>query len=244
MSGDKFVAYYRVSTARQGRSGLGLQAQQDAVLRFLEGVGGRVLDTFTEVESGKRSDRPELHKALRRAKVSGARLIIAKMDRLSRNASFLLHLRDSGVRFIAADLPNADETVVGIMAVMAQREREMIGLRTKEALSVARGRLITVGRSLGNPNGAAALRKADKGNRAALIRIAENARARAENYRETFEDVDPDGALSLRAMAAELNQREIEAPRGGRWYAASVARLRMRLVASANGLGLSEAMST
>lgn len=232
MSGDKFVAYYRVSTARQGRSGLGLQAQQDAVLSFLQGVGGRVLDTFTEVESGKRSDRPELHKALRRAKVSGARLIIAKMDRLSRNASFLLRLRDSGVRFIAADLPNADETVVGIMAVMAQREREMIGLRTKEALAVARGRLAREGRALGNPNGAAALRRAAKGNSAALARIVEDAEVRAEHYRETLSDIDPHGMLSLRALARELNEREIEAPRGGRWYASSVARLRGRLTSS------------
>lgn len=229
MTGDKFVAYYRVSTARQGRSGLGLQAQQDAVLNFLNGVGGRVLDTFTEVESGQRNDRPELHKALRRAKVSGARLIIAKMDRLSRNASFLLRLRDSGVRFIAADLPNADETVVGIMAVMAQREREMIGLRTKEALAVTRRRLAREGRTLGNPNGASALRKAAKGNSAALAQIVERAEMRAEHYRETLADIDPMGTLSLRAVAAEFNQREIEAPRGGRWYPTSVARLRRRL---------------
>lgn len=229
MSGDKFVAYYRVSTVRQGRSGLGIQAQQAAVLSFLGSVGGRVLDTFTEVESGKRNDRPELHKALRRAKVSGARLIIAKMDRLSRNASFLLRLRDSGVRFIAADLPNADETVVGIMAVMAQREREMIGLRTREALAVARRRLAIEGRSLGNPNGAAALRKAAKGNVAALVRISEIADARMENYRDTLTDVDPMGTLSLRAIAAELNQREIEAPRGGRWHPTSVARVRKRI---------------
>lgn len=231
MSADKFIAYYRVSTARQGRSGLGLEAQQDAVLGFLKGIGGRVLGTFTEIESGKRSDRPELHKALRRAKVSGARLIIAKMDRLSRNASFLLSLRDSGVRFIAADLPNADETVVGIMAVMAQREREMIGQRTKEALAVARRRLAKEGRTLGNPNGAAALHMAGKGNTAALAMIAHHTDARAENYRETIADVDPTGTLSLRAIAAELNYREIEAPRGGLWHPSSVARLRDRLAA-------------
>lgn len=235
MNVDKFVAYYRVSTVRQGRSGLGLQAQHDAVLRFLERAGGRMLDTFTEVESGKRNDRPELHKALRRAKVSGARLIIAKMDRLSRNASFLLNLRDSGVRFIAADLPNADETVVGIMAVMAQREREMIGVRTKEALAVARERLAVVGRSLGNPNGAAALRRANKGNSAALACILERTASRAENYRETLLDIVTSGAVSLRAVARELNQREIEAPRGGQWHPASVARLQRRLSAAASG---------
>ena len=230
MTGDKFVAYYRVSTMRQGRSGLGLQAQQEAVGGFLDSIGGRMLDAFTEVESGKRSDRPELRKALHRAKVSGARLIIAKMDRLSRNASFLLRLRDSGVRFIAADLPNADETVVGIMAVMAQRERELIAQRTKEALAVARRRLAVEGRTLGNPNGASALRLAQKGNSAALLRIKEIVNTRAEYYRETLADIDPAGTLSLRSVAAELNRREIEAPRRGSWYAASVARLRNRLL--------------
>src|SRR5260370_33698772 len=137
-STGNFVAYYRVSTQRQGRSGLGLQAQQEAVRALVNRNGSRLLEEITEVESGKRSDRPELRRAIRRAKVSGARLIIAKLDRLSRNASFLLHLRDSGVRFIAADLPNADETVVGIMAVIAQREREMIAQRTRETLAVAR----------------------------------------------------------------------------------------------------------
>jgi DNA invertase Pin-like site-specific DNA recombinase len=157
MEGGKFVAYYRVRALKQGRSGLGIEAQEHAVQSYVRRINGRLLDAFTEIESGKRNDRPELSKALRRANVSGAGLIIAKMDRLSRNASFLLHLRDSGVRFIAADLPNADETVVGIMAVLAQREREIIGLRTREALAIARARLAEEGRRLGNPCGAAAL---------------------------------------------------------------------------------------
>jgi len=229
MRENKFVAYFRVSTMRQGRSGLGLEAQRDAVLGLIAAQGGRLLDEFTEVESGKRSDRPELQRAIRRAKVSGARLIIAKLDRLSRNASFLLHLRDSGVRFVAADLPTADETVVGIMAVIAQRERELIAQRTRDALAVAKRRLAKEGRTLGNPNGAAALRRANKGNVAAIAKVAAMADARAENYREVLADVDPDGSLSLRAIAAEMNRREIEAPRGGVWHPASVARLRQRV---------------
>ena len=229
MMAEKYVAYYRVSTQRQGRSGLGLEAQREAVRALVERDGGRLLEEITEVESGKRSDRPELRRAIRRAKVSGARLIIAKLDRLSRNASFLLHLRDSGVRFIAADLPNADETVVGIMAVIAQRERELIAQRTKEALAVARKRLAREGRTLGNPNGAAAIRRADKGNTAAIAAVAAAAGRRAEEMRETIADVVALGSVSHAAIAAELNRREIEAPRGGRWYPMGVARLRQRL---------------
>lgn len=230
MREGKFVAYYRVSTMRQGRSGLGLEAQRDSVMGLIAAQGGRLLDEFTEVESGKRSDRPELQRAIRRAKVSGARLVIAKLDRLSRNASFLLNLRDSGVPFVAADLPTADETVVGIMAVIAQREREVIAQRTKDALAVAKRRLAREGRTLGNPNGAAALRRASKGNTAAIEKVAAMAGARAENYREVLADVDPCRTLSLRAIADEMNRREIEAPRGGRWHPASVARLRERMV--------------
>ena len=229
MAADKWVAYFRVSTERQGRSGLGLQAQRDAVMAHLGSVGGRLLAEFTETESGRHDDRPELQRALMRAKVSGARLIIAKMDRLSRRAAFLLQLRASGVRFVAADNPEADETVVGIMAVIAQREVKMIRQRTTDALAVVRRRLAKEGRRLGNPNGAAALRRADKGNAAALAQIAADAGARAENYRDTLADVDPSGAMSLRMVAAELNRREIEAPKGGAWYASSVARLRERL---------------
>jgi DNA invertase Pin-like site-specific DNA recombinase len=199
------------------------------VLGLVRASGGRVLAEFVEVESGRKDDRPELQRAIRRAKVSGARLVIAKLDRLSRSASFLLHLRDSGVRFVAADLPNADETVVGIMAVIAQREREMIAQRTKDALAVARRRLAKQGRSLGNPNGAAALRRAGKGNAAAIATVAATAGKRAEDLRETIADVIATGAASHAAIAAELNRREIEAPRGGRWYPMGVSRLRERL---------------
>lgn len=228
---DKYVAYYRVSTARQGRSGLGLEAQRAAVLGYLKGTAGRLLGEYTEVESGKRNDRPQLARAIQRAKVSGARLIIAKIDRLSRNAAFLLTLRDSGVKFVAADMPDANEMVVGIMAIVAQHEREAISKRTKEALAVARKRLAKDGRRLGNPNGADALRKARKGNKAAVAEIVRGADERAEEYREVLEDVKAKGISSLAGIARELNEREIEAPRGGSWYPASVARLQARLKA-------------
>ncbi len=230
--GDRFVAYYRVSTARQGRSGLGLEAQQIAVQSYLNGIAGRILKAFTEVESGKRDNRPELQSAIRHAKVTGARLIIAKMDRLSRNAAFLLALRDSGVQFVAVDLPNADQTVVGIMAVIAQREREVIAQRTRDALAVARMRLAKEGLTLGNPNGAAALRRARKGNDAAVASIIERANRRAEDLREVLADIESSGTTSSSAIATELNSREIEAPRGGQWHPSGVARLRRRLSTS------------
>jgi DNA invertase Pin-like site-specific DNA recombinase len=228
MANEKYVGYYRVSTQRQGRSGLGLEAQRDAVQALVARSGGRLLEEYTEVESGKRSDRPELQRAIRRAKVSGARLIIAKLDRLSRNASFLLALRDSGVLFVAADMPDTNETVVGFMAIIADHERKMIAQRTREALAVARKRLAKQGRKLGNPNGASALRRAGKGNAAAIAAVMTQAAKRAEELRETLVDVINGGAASLAAVAAELNEREIEAPRGGRWHPMTVARLRDR----------------
>jgi hypothetical protein len=134
MSGtsQRFVAYERVSTKRQGASGLGLAAQRKAIDDFLASRGAEVIARFTEVESGKLANRPELAKALHLAKVTGATLLIAKLDRLSRNAAFLLTLRDSGVRFVAADMPEANDLTVGIMALVAEQEREAISRRTRE----------------------------------------------------------------------------------------------------------------
>jgi DNA invertase Pin-like site-specific DNA recombinase len=160
----KVVTYYRVSTAAQGRSGLGLEAQRHGVDSFCASRACDVLAEFTEVESGKRNNRPELEKALHRAKVTGATLVIAKLDRLSRNAAFLLTLRDSGVDFIAADMPDACRLTVGILAMVAEQEREAIADRTRKALAAAKAR----GRRLGNPNGAAAIRRAGRGNSASV----------------------------------------------------------------------------
>lgn len=129
-----------MSTVKQGRSGLGLEAQRAAVEAYAERIGAKIARAFTEVESGKINERPELAKALHLAKVTGATLTIAKLDRLSRNAAFLLTLRDSGVRFIVADMPDANELTVGIMALVAQQEREAISKRTREALAAAKRR--------------------------------------------------------------------------------------------------------
>lgn len=224
----KWVAYYRVSTKRQGRSGLGLDAQREAVMAFLNGGRWKLLAEYTETESGKRDrdERPQLDEALRRCEVSGARLIIAKLDRLSRNAEFLLKLRNSGVRFVAADMPEADDTMVGIMALFAQREREMISRRTKEALAAAKRR----GVRLGNPLGVAAF----KGRQRKGARIAAAARAkRADDYaRQVGQDLielRAQGVTSLEGLASGLNAKETRAPRGGQWHASSVRNLLARL---------------
>ena len=144
----KFVSYLRVSTKRQGESGLGLEAQRKAVSDFLNGGNWKLVEELVEVESGKHDhNRPALHKALEACKVYGATLVIAKLDRLSRDAHFLLGLQKAGVKFVAADMPEANEMVVGIMALVAQAERRMISERTKAALQAAKAR----GVKLGNP---------------------------------------------------------------------------------------------
>ncbi|MEI2807023.1 MAG: recombinase family protein [Albidovulum sp.] len=211
--GERLVAYERVSTARQGLSGLGLEAQRKAIGDFASARGAEVLARFTEVESGRKADRPELARALHLAKVTGATLVIARLDRLSRNAAFLLALRDSGVRFLACDMPQANDLTVGVMALVAEAEREAISRRTKEALAAARSR----GVRLGNPNGAASLRRAGKGGAALRAAVTANADGFARDLAPVIADIRAGGATSLRAIAAELTARGIRTRRGGRW---------------------------
>lgn len=211
----KAVAYYRVSTAAQGRSGLGLDAQRAAVAEVTASRQMTLLTEFTEIESGSRNDRPELAKALHHAKVTGAVLVIAKLDRLSRNAAFLLTLRDSGVRFIAADIPDANDVTIGVLAVIAQAEREAISQRTKAALAAVRAKLDAgeeyVSRRssrpltrLGNPNGAASLRRSSAGSDKAVAAT----RARADDYardlRPIIERLRASGIVSLTGLASAL----------------------------------------
>jgi DNA invertase Pin-like site-specific DNA recombinase len=222
---QRFVAYERVSTARQGTSGLGLEAQRKAIEDVARSRGADLIGRFTEVESGRNPDRPELGKALHLAKVTGAALVIAKLDRLSRNAAFLLTLRDSGVRFIAVDMPEANDLTVGIMALVAQAEREAISRRTKEALAVARAR----GVKLGNPNGAAALRRAGKGAVALREAVSRNAQAHAQDLSPVLEELRERGVTSLRAIALALNERGMLTRRGGQWHVSNVRNLIGRL---------------
>src|SRR5881392_1771608 len=157
----KFIAYFRVSTDRQGKSGLGLDAQREAVMNYLNGGRWTLVDEFTEVESGKRNDRPELVKALAACKKQKAKLVIAKLDRLSRNLAFIATLMDSGVEFIAVDNPHANKLTVHILAAVAQHEREIISARTSAALQAAKAR----GKHLGNPKLSQARRNAVAANK-------------------------------------------------------------------------------
>jgi len=221
----KIVSYLRVSTRKQGNSGLGLEAQRTAIDAYAAQRQARVIETFTEIESGKVNTRPELLKALHLAKVTGATLVIAKLDRLSRNAAFLLTLRDSGVRFVAADMPDANDLTVGIMALVAQQEREAISKRTKDALGAAKAR----GVRLGNPNGAEALRRAGRGNAASVQAIRAHADDHAHNLRPVIAALAEEGITSLGAVAAALNERGMLTPREGRWHKSSVRNLKTRL---------------
>jgi DNA invertase Pin-like site-specific DNA recombinase len=217
MAQGQFVAYYRVSTARQGKSGLGLEAQKKAVAEFLNGGSWQLTAEFVEVESGKHDDRPQLEQALAMCELSGATLVVAKLDRLSRNLAFLAKLQESGARFVAADMPEANELTIHIMAAVAQAERKAISLRTKEALAAAKARGVRLGGNRGNLED---LRKGPA--RSAEVR-SRQARERALKVRRQIESISAGGQkYSLRQIADVLNARGITAPRGGPWHAAQV----------------------
>lgn len=143
---EKYIAYYRVSTQKQGNSGLGLEAQKTAVMKFVA-VSDELIAEFEDVESGKKNDRPNLMRAIDKCKKEEATLLIAKLDRLSRNASFILTLRDSQVKFKCCDMPDANSVTIGIMAILAQDERERTSQRTKDALTELKRK----GKKLGSP---------------------------------------------------------------------------------------------
>jgi DNA invertase Pin-like site-specific DNA recombinase len=207
------INYYRVSTAKQGRSGLGLEAQRAAIDAFFASRGCEPLGEYTEQESGKRDDRPELAKALHHAKVTGATLVIAKLDRLSRNVAFLAALQEAGTKFVAADMPEANQLTLHIMAAMAQHEREAISDRTKKALAAAKAR----GTKLGGLRAGAFGNKPEIGRKLALEAIRAKSKAFAADVIPVIEAIKAEGHGSLRAIAAELNSRGIMTARGGKW---------------------------
>jgi DNA invertase Pin-like site-specific DNA recombinase len=202
----KFIAYYRVSTDRQGRSGLGLDAQRKAVTGYLKGGSWELIGEFTEIESGKHSERPELAKALAKCRKQRARLVIAKLDRLSRNLAFIATLMESGVEFIAVDNPAANKLTVHILAAVAQHEREMISERTKAALAAAKAR----GKRLGTPDPRGAVRRMVKARQA-------NADRFATNVLPMIRAVQAMGLTSHAAIAVELNARKVPTARGKEW---------------------------
>lgn len=225
----RFVSYYRVSTAKQGASGLGLEAQRRAAMEYLNGGSWELVGEFEEVESGKNADRPQLAAALERCRLTGAKLLIAKLDRLSRNVHFLSGLQEAGVDFVACDLPTANKLTVHIMAAVAQAEREAISSRTKAAMGsikarLSRGEEYVSRRSgkaltkLGSPKGLSTSRP-DLGTKA----VIEKADQFAARVRPTIEGMRTDG-LSLRQIADRMNQMKINAARGGAWTAMAVKR--------------------
>jgi DNA invertase Pin-like site-specific DNA recombinase len=220
----KFVAYFRVSTAKQGASGLGMEAQEAAVSSFIAGRTDKLVASYREIESGKRNDRPELAKAMEHARLTGAKLLIAKIDRLSRNAAFLLNLRESGVDFVAVDMPEANRLTVGIMSLVAEQEREAISVRTKAALQAARAR----GVKLGNAKGVDTF--GDKRGSAAGGEASSTAAdERASGLRAIIASIAANGVTSANGIARELNDRGIATARGGSWSARSVLNVQARL---------------
>jgi DNA invertase Pin-like site-specific DNA recombinase len=224
MAEGKWISYLRVSTNRQSRSGLGLEAQRRAVADFLDGGNWKLVKEFVEVESGKHADRPVLADAFTACRLYGAKLIIAKIDRLSRDAHFLLGLEKAGIDFVAADMPAANRLTVGIMAMVADEERRMISRRTKEALAAAKRRGVKLG---GFRKGASVPREARKKGNAAMVRIANE---RAANIAPVLAELREAGIVSLRAIADALNDRGIPAAKGGTWSPTQVNRVLGRIV--------------
>ena len=219
------VTYLRVSTQKQRRSGLGLEAQQNAVAAYLNGSDCNVLEEFVEIESGKNSKRPKLLEAIELCKASGAKLVVAKLDRLARDAAFLLNLKDAGIDFVCADMPEANRMTIGVMALVAEQEREAISTRTKEALAAAKARGVQLGAYRGG------VYVGGKGN-ADTAKNASEARtalfhANAMRRLPMLKRVDPEGAMSLRAIAEKLNGLGIPTVSGkGTWSSNSVRRLK------------------
>ncbi|MGO8678723.1 MAG: recombinase family protein [Limisphaerales bacterium] len=208
-----YIGYYRVSTDRQGLDGHGMSAQREIVRRFTEGQKGTLEREFSEVESGRKTDeeRPQLAAALEYAKKSKATLVIAKLDRLARNAEFLLRLQNSGVDFVCCDCPNADKFTVGILALVAQRERELISERTRSGLAAAKAK----GVKLGNPNPQKALAAMVVANQSAKVEFA-------AKVLPVIEEIKSAGVSTLRGICDCLSRRGISTRNGKNWYPATV----------------------
>lgn len=218
-----FVTYLRVSTDRQGRSGLGLEAQRTAVLDYVTGKG-QIAAEYVEIESGKKNERPQLARAMAEAKRTGAVLLIAKLDRLARNVAFIANLLESGVEIAAADMPEANRFLLHVMAAVAEHEAQAISDRTRAALAAAKARGVALGWSRAE--------RWDEQRQAArkgAARNAQKADRHAANVLPIIRQIAADGA-SLRQIADELNTRGIKTARGGLWYAGTVRNVMARKI--------------
>lgn len=211
----RYVAYYRVSTQKQGKSGLGLDAQRKMVQNFVACNGGELVDEFTEIESGKVGDRPELLEAMKRADLIGGRLLVAKLDRLSRDLHFLTSLQKSRVDFAICDLPGCDSFTIHLYGALAQKERELISERTKAGLEAAKAR----GKKLGTNNLRPEL--IHEASAKGVKVLKEEADAFSAKVAPTILALQAQGK-SLRAVAAELERLGVKTARGGQWTAAAV----------------------
>lgn len=219
---ETFIAYVRVSTDAQGASGLGLEAQRAAIERHVNGAGGKLVAEFQEIESGKNNARPEIAKALAACRARRATLIIAKLDRLARNVAFISNLMESGVEFVAADMPMANRLTVHILAAVAEHERQMISERTIAALAAAKAR----GVKLGNPR----LRPGNRDSaRAAAAVRSRKADQRAAEIRPYIEAAQKAGLIAPKDIAEALTARGIKTPGGcSNWTAEQVRRVQRR----------------
>jgi DNA invertase Pin-like site-specific DNA recombinase len=226
MANGKYVTYYRVSSRKQGKSGLGLEAQQTSAKVFLNGGNWKQVGEFVEVESGKRNARPKLGEALALCRIYNATLIIAKLDRLARNVAFIANLMESGVEFIAIDMPTASKFTLHIMASVAEQEGDMIADRTKKALATARARGTLLGR-----RDAAISAYSSVGVKASAEVRSGRAAAKAKDLLPVIRAAQASGATSLRQIADMLNERDTPTARGGLWSAVQV----QRVLARSNG---------
>jgi DNA invertase Pin-like site-specific DNA recombinase len=210
---SEFVAYYRVSTDKQGRSGLGLEAQERAVVAHADKAGGSIVASYSEVESSRRKHRPELARALAHCKRAKAVLLIAKLDRLARSVSVISNLLESRVEFVCCDMPEANKMMIHIMAAMAEWERDQISRRTKDALASAKARGTRLG-SMG------------------VVRAAENkaqADAFAASLSPVLDDIRAEGYTTIAAMTRELNRLQVPTAKEGRWHRATVRNMIHRI---------------
>src|SRR5215212_5441013 len=224
----RFVSYIRVSTHKQGRSGLGLEAQRETVAAFLNGGDWQLVGEFIEVESGRSSDRPELAKALARCRVMGATLIVANVSRLTRNPDFMSKLVEAGVEVRFCDLPKiegpAGRFMLRQMLAVAELEAGLISERTKKALAAAKARGVKLGGDRGNLRAVG-----DKGRKISRTIRVRKAAARAADLSPIIMEIRASGASSLRQIAVALNERGIRTPRGSEWQAVQVKRVLERV---------------